>query len=261
MNSLRFAYDYLNYYLTAKNKHDIHSPFVFDFTTKVLNNDKHEKKFDKVEYLRRKLRSDNAEISFSDFGAGSSRFVKNKSTISVIAKNSAKQFKYARLLYRTVNYFKPQNMLELGTSLGISTLYQAMANPQSNFITIEGSDSVAKIAQQNFDACNVNNVKLINGLFDEQLPEILKQLKGLDYVFFDGNHRKEPTLKYFEMCLQKASPSSIFIFDDINWSKEMKQAWTEIKNHQRVLISIDLFVMGIVFFNPDFSKQQFVIRF
>lgn len=186
---------------------------------------------------------------------------KKNIAVSAIASHSLKSPKYARLLFRIVNYFKPQSMLELGTSLGLSTIYQAKANEHAKFISIEGSNAVAEIAQQNFNCLKADNIQLIQGSFEEKLPEALKQFEKLDYVFFDGNHRKEATLNYFEICLQKASANAVFIFDDINWSDEMKEAWNEIKNHPRVFISIDLFMMGIVFFNPDFSKQHFTIRF
>ncbi len=259
--SMSLAFDYCTYFIQAQTKHDIHSPFVFDFTVKVINKKKYDDAFAKIEQVRKNAVANKSKIEFTDFGAGATHADTAQKTISAIAKNSAKDAKYARLLYRIVNYLKPQNMLELGTSIGISTLYQALGNPQSTFITIEGDKNTAKIACQNFRMLGADNVQLLVGNFDDFLPTALIRFDTVDYVFFDGNHRAEPTLKYFEMCLQKANNNSVFVFDDINWSDEMKQAWTVIKKHNRVTVSIDLFMMGIVFFNPDFSKEDFRIRF
>ena len=261
MNNLLFVFNYLRYYLTAQTKYDIHSPFVFDFTTKVLNGISQKKDFAEIEALRKKLKNNSVVINVLDFGAGGKGNGIHTKSISSIAGQSAKSTKYAQLLFGIVNYFKPQNMLELGTSLGISALYQSKANHGSNFFSVEGSTAVAEIAKENFDLLRAKNIKLICGSFDEMLPGILQELKTLDYVFFDGNHRMIPTLKYFEMCLQKANANSVFVFDDINWSTEMKQTWQEIKKNPCVTVSIDLFVMGIVFINPGFSKEEFRIRY
>jgi predicted O-methyltransferase YrrM len=80
-------------------------------------------------------------------------------------------------------------------------------------------------------------------------------------VFFDGNHKKEATLRYFDMCLSHIHNNSILLFDDIHWSKGMKEAWENIRQHPSVVVSIDLFSMGIVFFRKELSKQDFVLRF
>ncbi len=105
------------------------------------------------------------------------------------------------------------------------------------------------------------NIELITGDFNNTIDATLKKFEKLDYVFIDGNHQKAPTLNYFKKCLSKSNHKSIFILDDVNWSKEMKAAWKEIKAHPEVTLSIDLFFLGIVFFNPDFTKQNFVVRF
>ena len=84
----------------------------------------------------------------------------------------------------------------------------------------------------------------------------------IDMAYIDGNHRLEPTLNYFEQLLGKKNNSSIFIFDDIHWSKEMEEAWERIKTHPSVRCTIDIFFLGFVFFREEFkAKQDFMIRF
>ena len=157
--------------------------------------------------------------------------------------------------------FQPETGLELGTSLGISSAYIAKANATSSFTTIVGCSEIAAIAKENFASLNIKNVQQIIGNFDDELPKYLNRTEKLDFVFFDGNHRKEPTLNYFKQCLAKANDNSVFVFDDIYWSSEMKEAWTEIKKHERVTVTIDLFFLGIVFFRKEQARQDFILRF
>ncbi|MBK9358768.1 MAG: class I SAM-dependent methyltransferase [Bacteroidales bacterium] len=93
------------------------------------------------------------------------------------------------------------------------------------------------------------------------LPGLLRQTAIIDYAFIDGNHTKEATLRYFGQLVKHAGNNSVYIFHDIHWSAEMEQAWNEIKNHEKVIITIDLFHMGLVFFRKELSRQHFIIRF
>jgi predicted O-methyltransferase YrrM len=261
MNQLKFPFKYLHYLFTSKTKHGIHSPFVYDLLTKVIQDKSGPEIFKRIETIREELLRSELEINVNDLGAGSQNNSSLKRKIKDIAKNAAKSPKYAQLLYRLVNHFKPQIILELGTSLGISTIYQAAAVPNSKIITIEGCTETAAIAKNNFSKMQLNNVEQLIGNFDEQLPNILNKVKQLDYVFFDGNHKKAPTLNYFNLCLSKTHNNSLFIFDDIHWSDEMEQAWEIIKNHPQVTVTIDLFFLGLAFFRKEQVKEDFVIRF
>jgi len=261
MKNIRFILKFIKYYLSAKSIRKIHSPFVFDLCEKVIFNNSSCLKNDYilVESVRRKLRRNKKLIDVTDYGAGTANLFYKKS-IAVIAKDYAKSSKYGQLLYRLIDNFRPESILELGTSLGISTIYQALAR-ESKIITIEGCTQTASVAQENFKELDLQNIELIVGNFDEILPHILKQIKQLDYVFFDGNHRKETTIDYFEKCLLLAHKHSLFVFDDIHWSNGMEEAWRYIKTHPRVTVTIDLFFMGLVFFRKEQVKQDFVIRF
>jgi predicted O-methyltransferase YrrM len=106
----------------------------------------------------------------------------------------------------------------------------------------------------------VKNIEVITGPFDDTLAGALQQIGKVDLVFFDGNHRKEPTLHYFKACLQHADENTVFIFDDIHWSPDMQDAWEEIGRHESVTSTADLFFFGLVFFRKELSKQHFSLR-
>lgn len=263
-NSFQLASKYLRYYITASNGkgHGIHSPFVFDFITKILNDKRHFYSYDRIEALRNKLLQTDRVIEVEDFGAGSSKHQSRERKVKDIARWSLKSPKYAQLLFRMAQYYQPQTILELGTSLGITTSYLAAANHAATVYSFEGAANVAAIAQNVFTALQLHNIKLSIGNFDHTLLPGLEQMPPIDLAFVDGNHRREPTVRYFNALLPHITEHSMIVLDDIHWSPEMETAWKEIIEQPRVTCSIDLFFLGVVFFNPDFKvKQHFVIRY
>jgi len=260
----QLAFKYLNYYLRSSNGkgHGTHSPFIFHFITKVLNSRKHYPEYDTVEDIRKQLLDDQTLLTIDDLGAGSTAGKANQRTIGEIAKNSAKPGKIGQLLFRIVKEYQPQTILELGTSLGITTSYLSLANPGAQLVTLEGAHEVAAVARKNFQQTGMKNVQIEEGNFDTTLTAVLGRLSPVDLAFIDGNHRQEPTERYFQELLPKVNNDSILIFDDIHWSREMEQAWETIKAHPGVRCSIDLFFTGLVFFRQEFrEKQHFRIRF
>jgi predicted O-methyltransferase YrrM len=261
MNKFQLIINYLNYRFTAQTKYDVHSPFVFQLLTNVINDKTVLPAYKEIENLRSSLLKNKTEILIEDFGAGSLKGNTKTKTLAEIARNAAKPPKYAQLLYRLVKHFQPDSLLELGTSMGISTAYMAKASPATKITTIEGSEAIAKLATENFSLLNLSNIKVITGNFDVQLPLLLENRHEFDFVFFDGNHRKIPTLSYFESCLKHKHNDSVFVFDDIHWSAEMEEAWEIIKQSPEVTVSIDLFFIGLVFFRKASTKENFIIRF
>lgn len=261
LNKALFIFRYIRYYITAQTKYDIHSPFVFDLLTDVIENNYSYYPYKPIETLRTRLLLDDRTIDVTDFGAGSALTPNSTRSIAAITKHSAKPAKYGQLLFRLVNRFQPQTMLELGTSLGISTLYQAAAFTNARLVTMEGCVNTAAIAKENFQQLKMQHIEMVTGNFDNTLPRVLSTFSQLDYVYFDGNHQKKPTLAYFNQCLAKAKPDSVFIFDDIHWSTGMEEAWETIKQYPQVTVTIDLFFIGIVFFRQGQAKQHFTIRF
>lgn len=201
-------------------------------------------------------------IIVEDFGAGSAVNKTNTRTVSSIAASSLKSKKYARLLFRIIQYYRPKTIVELGTSFGITTAYLASGSPDARVYTLEGASSIAAISRENFEKLGLKNIFLTEGDFNSSLPGLLAGLQQIDFAFIDGNHRKIPTLDYFKQLLQHSAKDGMLIFDDIHWSKEMEEAWEEIKGHDGVMLTIDLFFIGLVFINPGLKeKQHFSIQF
>ncbi|RZK18961.1 MAG: class I SAM-dependent methyltransferase [Hymenobacter sp.] len=255
---------YLRYWLRSGTAHGLHSPFIYGLYTTVICHDGKFGAFGPIEVRRRELRRSSQRIAVTDFGAGSqvAGAGGQQRRVRDIARHAAKPPRLAQLLFRLVNHFQPATTLELGTSLGLTTAYLAAANSRHRVITFEGCPNTAAVARETFEKLHLGNVQLVLGNLDQTLPATLAALdKPVDFVFFDGNHRYEPTLRYFEQCLAKAHENSVFVLDDIHWSAEMEQAWEAIKAHPAVTVTVDLFHVGLVFFRKKQPKQDFWLRY
>lgn len=252
---------YLKHKRRAKYRkgHSIHPPFAFDLVRHYFFEKHPYYHFDEIEEIRQALLKNKQLIEIEDLGAGSKVFKSNKRKIGQIAKYNTTPKKQGELISRLVCCLKPKTIIELGTSLGIGTLYLAKPNSKAKVHTIEGCRNIAGVAQSTFAQGNIKNIEQHIGTFENQLPKVLQQLETIDMVYFDGHHGYDATINYFNICRPKASNSAIFIFDDINWSKEMNAAWTKIIEHPCVSISFDLFRFGIAILNLDVHKQNYKV--
>lgn len=253
---------WLQYQRKARGKHGIHSPFVYALYEQAIVAATSVQHPIKIEARRKQLLQDTRILEVEDFGAGLGGKIipKISRPVRKIAGSSARGPKFGALLYRLHQYLKPAQTLEMGTNLGISTLYLAHSHPQSQIITLEGSPAIAAIARENFQDFQVNPDIQI-GEFSETLPKIDWEHFKPAFIFIDGNHRKDPTVAYFKFLLSRAHEQSVFIFDDIHWSPGMQAAWDIIRSDERVQVSIDLFGMGLCFTGRNQAKEHFILKF
>ncbi len=247
---------YIKYYLKAKTVYNVHSPFVYDFILDVMDTTKEYYSYPYLEHQRKTLLFNHENIVFIDLGAGNKS---GKRKVSEIAKSSLSSIEQCRMLFNLINKYKPNNTIELGTSLGLSTLYMATAYAENTIHTIEGNLSSAEIASNLFNKNEIKNIQSYIGPFDDHLESILEKMAFIDLAFIDGNHSKIPTIAYFELFKSKSNLDTILIFDDIYWSKGMNEAWDYIKADPKVTLTIDLYEIGIVFFNAKLSKENITL--
>jgi len=261
---------FITYWLNAVDAHSIHSPFFYDFYTQVVRPGKHasshshdkdhqQHAFRQIESARTSLLQNHTAIKVLDLGAGSKHASGPHRKISEIAKHSLSGARYGQLYHRAVAHYRAEHVLELGTSLGINTMYLA-ACPGTHVITIEGSPEVAGLASSLFAQQHISNVAVVNGNIDEVLPPVVDQMSRIDFAFLDANHRFAPTVRYFDHIVSKVHPGSVVVVDDIHQSTDMHRAWTEIKQHPRTKGTADLFRCGFVFFDPSLNSQHFVLQ-
>ncbi len=259
---LRILWDYLIFRLNSKPRkgYGIHSPFLFELYTKVIDAEIQSEFFDVIENTRKELKNSTDYINSFQFGAGSN-YKNNTHRVKDIAKAAPVSPSLGKLLFRLVNYFKPENIIELGTSLGLSSLYLAAANPDSNVFTIEGNKELSAIAQTNVKKVGLENISFICGDFSDKFPELLNGINRVDFAFIDGDHSEESTIKNFHLLKSKSWENTVIVIDDIRWSRGMFKAWKLIVSDNDVGISLDLFRCGVVFFRKGIVKQHFNLRF
>jgi predicted O-methyltransferase YrrM len=259
MKRFRITLKFIGHFLSATNTRGfgVHSPYMFHFTKYVLNNKSSYYIFSSIEKIRSLLKKDARILNIIDFGTGK----KQKKSVAEIISKSVKSAKYGQLLYRLSEHIKARYTLELGTSVGLTTSYLAASSSLNRCVSLEGCTEIADIAIQNFKELSIKNVQIIVGDIDLTLPEVLNDFKQLDLIFIDANHTSKALLNYFELCLAKVHNESVLVVDDIYWSGDMEKAWKCIKEHPRVKTTIDLFEVGIVFFNSDLHKKHYKMRF
>jgi predicted O-methyltransferase YrrM len=257
MSAMHQIKSYLNHWLDAVDEHSIHSPFFFDFYNQVIKNDQEdEDRFKEIEALRQKLLVNNSILKITDLGAPSAHFKNGTRTLAEVAATSLCSPRFCRLLYRIIEQQKSSNVVELGTSMGLTSLYLGL-NPLTQVTTFEGNSALINIALTHFESFETKNIQLIEGDIDFTLEKFLQHPAKIDFVFMDANHRYEPTLRYFNLLTKRMAPKGIIVMDDIYHSKEMTQAWRELCKHELVYGSVDLFRCGILFFDTALNRQHF----
>lgn len=249
---------YIKFLLKSKNQHGVHSPFVYDLVTACFYDRTKYAEYEAIATYRSELLQNPEKITITDFGSGSKVFKSDERAINAIAKTSGTSLKNTKLLFRIVRYFESSTILELGTNLGIGTHAMALANPKSQITTIEGCPAILEVANRQFSNKNLSHITTVQGDFKSKIKELTE--KKWDLIFFDGHHSKEATLSYFETLIPTAHNDSVFIFDDIYWSKGMTEAWEIIKKNPKVTVTVDLFNWGLVFFRQEQAKEHFKIR-
>ncbi|MCA1750702.1 MAG: O-methyltransferase [Cryomorphaceae bacterium] len=255
---MSIAKSYLRYRLKAKTRHGVHSPFVYDIVEKVVQA-KGARNDAAIENLRKALKKDNRLLEINDLGAGSRNGAGSSRTVSQIARSSATAPAQAAFLQRLATHLKCRNILELGTNLGLTTAYLASASHAERVLSIEGDEALAKMAIENLAKLNVS-AEVRCGNFDDLLEPSLRDLKNPDLVYVDGNHRKEPTLRYFDIIAQYARENTLVVLGDIHWSSEMEEAWEVVRNLESVTLTVDMFYLGLVFFRKGRAREHFTLK-
>lgn len=236
-------------YRRHRKGHGIHSPYLFDFVNGVVFNAHKREVPPEVLEEHRRLKKD------ASLAGGEGR------TVASFVRHSAVPEKQGKLLYRIVRWFAPDMLVELGTGLGISTLYLATGSPGTSLHSIEGNTDRAAFAAQLVSRNMLGPVSIHWGEMEEKLHEILPLLPGKFLAYVDGNHHYEPTMRYLKRLIGRAGEEAIIVMDDIYWSREMHRAWKEVISWPEVRVSIDLFHMGVLLLRKDLQTAHLKIKF
>ncbi|MGJ8684475.1 MAG: O-methyltransferase [Nonlabens sp.] len=248
---------YIKHSLKSFHLHGIHSPFVFTLEKKCLRDKDHYEQYGEMLRFRESLQYNHTILNIKDYGAGSRVFKSNVRKVSDILKHNSSDQKSAALLMRLCSYFKVQQVLELGTSLGIATQAMAISKPDVHITTVEGSPEVQQFAVQSFNDLGLKNIISICSKFTDFLAD---HDSSYDLIYIDGHHDGAATLAYFESCLRFAHNNTVFVLDDIYWSGDMTAAWDQLCHHSQVTASVDLYDLGLLFLRKEQLQERFYIK-
>jgi predicted O-methyltransferase YrrM len=243
--------------LNTVDEHSIHSPFFFDFYQRVILDRTPAPGTDKIEEIRNRLLKNEMEVDYQDLGSSSKHFTSQKRKLSDIAATSLMPTKWAQLLYRIALFSEATKIVELGTSMGLTSLYLSRIQKAKVF-TFEGNPAMINVALTHFEFFGVKNIQLIEGNIDTTLSDHLQNPSKIHFAFVDANHRYQPTLTYFDLLAKRMADKGIMVIDDIHGSPEMEKAWSELRQHELVYGSVDLFRMGILFFDLSLNKPHYI---
>lgn len=256
----------LRHTITSRSSagHGVHSPFVYEFLTKVVRGKSLPATLSMVESLRKSMLTDSRTVQVTDFGTGGRKAAKR--TVHDIAARASVSPRQAALLARMVaaecydSTLADGVILELGTSLGISTVCLAMAAPRNHVITVEGCPVISGIATENFRNLKINNVQLLNEEFSEALNQLKRKGVRVRYAFIDGNHTGEALVKYFSYIIGLAADNLTIVSDDIHLNKSMYKGWKEICSDDQTEVSLEMFRFGLVFRKKALTPGKYKIR-
>ena len=249
------------FYRRHRRGHGIHSPALFEFVHEVLFNASGVKVSAEITQVHRDLKRDRSMIPLGKLGATTNVEQSGERSVRSFVRGASVPEKYGALLFRISSWFKPDMIIELGTGLGISTIYLSSGSPETPLHTIEGNTDRADFAAQLMCRCKLGPVSVHWGEMEEKLEDLMPLIKGRFLAFVDGNHRHEPTISYVKKLVARAGEESVIIMDDIYWSKGMFAAWKEVVSWPEVRVSIDLFHTGILLLRRDLNKEHVKIKF
>ena len=280
------AKSWLRHQLTAWNTggEGVHSPYLFEWVRMVMMDKNSFYIWGEIERCREKMLRDERELEFVDYGSGKLKGENGKlkgangerRRVCDIARRSLAKRKYAQMLSRLVNWlgashclengsgtaysleFRGLTIVELGTSLGVTTAYMAAMDSRNRVVTFEGCEAVANMARENWKALNINNIECRVGKIDAE--QLTRDIEHLDVAFIDANHTYVSTCEYFDVLAGKVREKSVIVVDDIHYSEEMEKAWKAICADERVTSTIDLYQMGLVFFDKHYWKRHYTMR-
>ena len=227
--------------LFCRGGHGVHSPFVFDLITTVIEEKSHYYCYDQLHQVRRQLLHSNEKIILNN----------RLFSISKLLKKYGFRESEDRLLFRLANRFQPKQILVIGSDFGLTPLYLTAFSKDAVCTVVESEPSVAAITQDFLKSHAVSAIDLSDNL--ENIPNKLDMIVlGSIVPPFKG---VGGCYHFFERLLTHIHDLSVMVISGINATSENRAMWKMICAHPKVTVTIDLCRLGIVFFNPKLHRK------
>ncbi|MDR0542638.1 MAG: hypothetical protein LBH19_10595 [Dysgonamonadaceae bacterium] len=220
----------------------VHSPFVYNLITKVIEEKSAYYALEEIENFRRQLLKDN--------------------DLSLITARETQSAAYGALLFRMVNFFKCRNVIEIGSSTGVMGLYLAMASrTRCQCRLLDERQGLAQCIRQFARTHHLSKLQYMEGDYRENIPSLYAELSGADLLFINQLPETMTGSGLMDLCRPLIGRQSILILDGINRSKEMHKIWESLKRDPQSRVMVDLYALGIAFFNDKLPKRYYKAYF
>lgn len=249
---------YLKYCFTSGHQHGfgIHSPYLYHLVTVVIEEDLPYYKYSLIEKIRTKMCKTTEKI-----GVFASDGSKSLSAIRSVVNDYAIEPKYGQLLFRLVNAYKPEAILEYGATCGISTMYMAAPNSKTPVYSITSQPEMADLAQSMCERVAMHNIKRVDGGKKvNEVAELMKKLPDNDFFYINSASPSE-VLELVRERMDKCSSRFFIVVPTPYATKDMWQTWQTLIADKRVKQSINIFRLGILIANKDLQKEDYILRF
>jgi len=215
---------YLKYYFKSKTKYQIHSPFVFDFVQEVLEDQRNYYYFNTIKHFVKRVAGDTTPII--------DPLASLNTKVNVLAKEQHLSSNIGQLLFKSINHYQPNIIVEFGTGLGLNTLYQCTPSTKSLFHTFETSKALAQVAQENFHILGIRHVQLHVGPIESNATSLLSTLAA-------------PDTSFLQTLLETSHPKSMFVINKPH--TKGKAHWNWFCQQEAITLTLDLYDIGIAF--------------
>lgn len=145
-------------------------------------------------------------------------------------------FKINRLLFRLVNRFLPDSIIEAGDSDGRSLKSMSLARKNA--------------------VCR--NIPDGHGFSTEELEQTLGDSRQLDFLFISSTNAFREA---FEAALPLTGEHSVFIIPSIHADKDRRMWWKAVERDERTGFTVDLYDIGLVFFDRNHPRRHYRITY
>lgn len=233
LNSMWQDILFFHRFLRHRKGFGVHSPFAYSFITKIIEERYGYYCYDDIHLVRRQLEHQGNRLARKDISR-----------------------KHGELLFRTVNFFKPERLVQIGSPAGIGALYMTAYSSKIRALILEKDELRAETTARSLGKYR-SGTQIRQGDYVQTLPVALKELKEVDFVFFQTAEEKEKTRSYFEEAKKYSHPDTVFFIEGIRKNQEMRTVWKEVCEREDVRLTFDLFHLGIVIFQPRFHKKNY----
>jgi len=228
----------------CRGGYGVHSPFVFELITKVIEEKRAYYCYESLRKIRWQLQQEERKIKIGN----------KEMSVKRALRQHCFSTSECELLFRLANYFQPAMIGVVGSGLGLVPLYLAAYSKTMQCVVFEPEQDIAQIAQNVIHKSVKASIDVIEKAFD---TAHLPLAHPYDLIVWGKGIAEEFTVDVFEKILPHVAEQCVLVLSGINDSSKAKQTWQTICTHPRVTVTVDLCTLGIIYLHPNLNRKTY----